>query len=238
MELIISLPPAAREALPTMVTPLLPQFHDSGAQHWRPSPSSSSSYPVAPSPSLTTLSPAVSLQLWLWCFFRSECVCIYTLKIWWMCDSRKDRWCVTDTSQTDPRKHMGTPVYVRGVWQKKLHIGRHITHNEAVRIWGLTYIPHKHQNDWLCTCMHGTKTAHLSKLTVHVWITASHQHFQEHINRLLEPTTASNWRLSIKRYTSESRPLHPPFRSQPSSFHWMKVTTKLHRPMYFNLWDI
>ena len=33
MELIISLPPAAREALPTMVTPLLPQFHDSGAQH-------------------------------------------------------------------------------------------------------------------------------------------------------------------------------------------------------------
>ena len=30
------------------------------------------------------------------------------------------------------------------------------------------------------------------------------------INRWLDPTTASTWQLSIKRYTSESRPLHPP----------------------------
>jgi hypothetical protein len=31
------------------------------------------------------------------------------------------------------------------------------------------------------------------------------------INKLLDPTAATNWRLSsIKRYTSESRPSHPP----------------------------
>ena len=50
-------------------------------------------------------------------------------------------------------------------------------------------------------------------------------------------TTASNWRLSIKRYTLESglSPSHIPLQSQPSSFHWMKVTTKLHCSMYFNL---
>jgi hypothetical protein len=31
---------------------------------------------------------------------------------------------------------------------------------------------------------------------------------------------------------------HPPLWSQPLSFHWMKVTTKLHCLMYFNLWNI
>ena len=31
---------------------------------------------------------------------------------------------------------------------------------------------------------------------------------------------------------------HPPLWSQPSSFHWMKVTTKLHCLMYFNLCNI
>ena len=58
------------------------------------------------------------------------------------------------------------------------------------------------------------------------------------INRSLDPTAASNWWLSIKRYTLESRPLHPPLQSQPWSFHWMKVTTQLHCSMYFNLWNI
>ena len=58
------------------------------------------------------------------------------------------------------------------------------------------------------------------------------------INRWLDPTTASTWQLSIKRYTLESRPLHPPLQSQPSSFHWMKLTAKLHCSMYFNLWNI
>jgi len=41
---------------------------------------------------------------------------------------------------------------------------------------------------------------------------------------------------SIKRYTLESRPSPPPLRSQPLSFLWMKVMTKLHCLMYFNLW--
>jgi len=44
---------------------------------------------------------------------------------------------------------------------------------------------------------------------------------------------------SIKRYNAaESRPLHPPLRSQPSSFHWRKVMTKSHCLMYFNLRNI
>ncbi len=75
-------------------------------------------------------------------------------------------------------------------------------------------------------------------MTACVCESQQHQHFQEHINRWLDPTASSNWLLSIKRYTSESRPSHPPFQSQPSFFHWMKVTAKLHCPMYFNLWDI
>ena len=33
----------------------------------------------------------------------------------------------------------GVPVCVRGVRQKNSHMGRRITHNEFVRIWGLTY---------------------------------------------------------------------------------------------------
>jgi hypothetical protein len=60
------------------------------------------------------------------------------------------------------------------------------------------------------------------------------------INNSLDPTAASNWLLSsIKRYNSESRgPSTPPLPSQPSSFHWMKVMTKLHCSMNFNLWNI
>ena len=34
----------------------------------------------------------------------------------------------------------GVPVCVLGLRQKILHMGRHITHNEVVRIWGLTYL--------------------------------------------------------------------------------------------------
>jgi hypothetical protein len=53
------------------------------------------------------------------------------------------------------------------------------------------------------------------------------------INKSLDPTAATNWRLcSIKRYTLESRPSHPPLPSQPS------VMTKLHCWMNFNLWNI
>ena len=33
----------------------------------------------------------------------------------------------------------GVPVCIRGVRQKNLHMGRPITHNEVVRIRGLTY---------------------------------------------------------------------------------------------------
>ena len=59
------------------------------------------------------------------------------------------------------------------------------------------------------------------------------------INNSLDPTAASNWRLSsIKRYNLESRPSTPPLPSQPSSFHWMKVMTKLHCSMNFILWNI
>jgi hypothetical protein len=39
-----------------------------------------------------------------------------------------------------PVRKRGVPVCVRGVWQKKLNMGRHITHNEVVRIRGFTYI--------------------------------------------------------------------------------------------------
>jgi len=35
---------------------------------------------------------------------------------------------------------LGVPECVRGVRQKNSHMGRRITHNEIVRIWGLTYI--------------------------------------------------------------------------------------------------
>ena len=34
----------------------------------------------------------------------------------------------------------GVPVCVLGLRKKILHMGRHITHNEVVRIWGLTYL--------------------------------------------------------------------------------------------------
>ena len=38
-----------------------------------------------------------------------------------------------------PVRKWGVPVCVRGVRQKKSHMGRHIMHNVVVRIWGLTY---------------------------------------------------------------------------------------------------
>ncbi len=89
--------------------------------------------------------------------------------------------------------------------------------------------------------MHRNQHANLSKPTacMNHSITSTLPRTWQDINKSLTPTAASNWRLSsIKRYTSESRPLHPPFQSQPSTFHWMKVMTKLHCLMYYNLWNI
>jgi len=86
----------------------------------------------------------------------------------------------------------------------------------------------------------GTNTANLSKLTAFMnrSITSTLPRTRQDINRSLDPTAASNRRLSIKRYTSKSRPSHPPLWSQPSSFHWLKVMTKLHCSVHFNLWNI
>jgi len=66
----------------------------------------------------------------------------------------------------------------------------------------------------LC-CVHaftGTNTANLSKPTafMNCSIASTLPRTWQDINRLLDPTAASNWRLSIKRYSSESRPSHPP----------------------------
>ena len=101
------------------------------------------------------------------------------------------------------------------------------------------YIPHT--NTRMICCVHactGTNTANLSKPTacMNRSITSTLPRTWQDINRSLDPTVASNWQLSIKRYTSESRPSHPPLRSQPSPFHWMMVMPKLHCSMYVNLW--
>ena len=94
-------------------------------------------------------------------------------------------------------------------------------------------------------CVHactGTNTANLSKPTacMNPNIASTQPRTWQDINWSFDPTAASNMQLSssIKRYNSESRPLHPPLRSRPSSFHWMKMMTKLHCSMYFNLWNI
>jgi len=83
----------------------------------------------------------------------------------------------------------------------------------------------------------GTNTANLSKPTacMNPNIASTQPRTWQDINWSFDPTAASNMQLSssIKRYNSESRPLHPPLRSRPSSFHWMKVMTKLHCSMYF-----
>ena len=64
-------------------------------------------------------------------------------------------------------------------------------------------------------CVHActrTKTANLSELTacMNRSIASTLPRTWQDINRSLDPTAASNWRLSIKRYTSESRPSSPP----------------------------
>jgi hypothetical protein len=46
-------------------------------------------------------------------------------------DSINDRWCIKATSENGP--HMRT-----GSKQKNSYMGRHITHDEIVHIWGLT----------------------------------------------------------------------------------------------------
>jgi hypothetical protein len=89
-------------------------------------------------------------------------------------------------------------------------------------------------------CVHactGTNTANLSKPTacMNRSITSTLPRTWQDINKSFDPTVTSNWWLSsIYRYNSESRPSHPPLPSQPSSFHWMKVMTKLHCSMNFN----
>jgi hypothetical protein len=51
---------------------------------------------------------------------------------------------IADASQTRhkliPVRIRGVPVYIRGLGQKKLHMGRPITHKEVVHIWGVTCI--------------------------------------------------------------------------------------------------
>ena len=88
-----------------------------------------------------------------------------------------------------------------------------------------TYVPHT--NTRMICCVHactgtGTNTANLSKPTacMNRSIASTLPRTWQDINNSLDPTTASNWRLSsIKRYNSESRPSTPPLPSQPSSFH-------------------
>jgi hypothetical protein len=80
-----------------------------------------------------------------------------------------------------------------------------------------TYVPHT--NTRMICCVHactGTKTANLSKPTacMNRSIASTLPRTWQDINKSLDPTAASNWRLScIKRYTLESRPLPPPFQA-------------------------
>jgi len=88
-----------------------------------------------------------------------------------------------------------------------------------------TYVPYT--NTRMICCVHactgtGTNTANLSKPTacMNRSIASTLPKTWQDINNSLDPTTASNWRLSsIKRYNLESRPSTPPLPSQPSSFH-------------------
>ena len=88
----------------------------------------------------------------------------------------------------------------------------------------------------------GTNTANLSKPTacMNRSIASTLPRTWQDINNSLDPTAASNWLLSSIKGILRSQDLHctPPLPSQPSSFHWMKVMTKLHCSMYFNLWNI
>jgi hypothetical protein len=73
-------------------------------------------------------------------------------------------------------------------------------------------------------CVHactGTKTANLSKPTacMNRSIASTLPRTWQDINKSLDPTAASNWRLSsIKRYTLESRPSPPPFQASRRLF--------------------
>ena len=82
-------------------------------------------------------------------FFRSACVCT--------CMKKKLIQCVTQQKIADvslpchkliPVRIWGVPICVWGVRQNNLHMGRHITHNEVERIWGLTYV----SMFYVCTC--------------------------------------------------------------------------------------
>ena len=71
-----------------------------------------------------------------WCWW--VCTCIQKILVQLMTQPK-----IADTSKTHqklvPVCIRGVPVCVRGVRQKNSHMGRRITHNEIVRIRGLTY---------------------------------------------------------------------------------------------------
>jgi hypothetical protein len=71
-----------------------------------------------------------------------ECTCVhlhakYLVNAWLKERSLMPYWHI----QMIPVCIRGVPVCVRGVRQKNSHMGRPITHNEVVRIWGLTFTP-------------------------------------------------------------------------------------------------
>jgi hypothetical protein len=82
--------------------------------------------------------------------FRCLCMCTCMQKNWCVCTCmRKIRvqhvtqQKIADTTRTHqklvPVCIRGVPICVLGVRQKNSHMGRRITHNEVVRILGLTY---------------------------------------------------------------------------------------------------
>jgi hypothetical protein len=117
---------------------------------------------------LSILSPVVlSQSLTVILCFRSACVCICTLKIWWMRDSHNTgspcgRKLLTPSQQlfesrtasggTLEPNTQGTRQTVC-VWegrQKNSHMGRPITYNEVVCIRGLTHSNRGHPNAVTC----------------------------------------------------------------------------------------
>jgi hypothetical protein len=106
-------------------------------------------------------------------------------------------------------------------------------------------MPHTNTRMICCVhaCMHRNQHCYyLSKPTHVVWVAASHQHFQNmsrykqvvrpHRRHQLATVSYKNVYFGVKNIAP------PPLPSQPSSFHWMKVMTKLHCSMNFNLWSI
>jgi hypothetical protein len=92
-------------------------------------------------------------------------------------------------------------------------------------------------------CVHactGTKTANLSEPSacMNRSITSTLPRTWQDINRLLGPHRRLQLATVYKKVYFGVKIIAPPLRSQPLSFHWMKVMTKWHCSMYFNLWNI